>query len=59
MKRQLRMVAVVYLPMEDGETQEQAEDRVLELIEAQGMNVYAYEGASVIERADNSDHPVR
>ena len=37
-----RVEAVIYMPMETEETQEQAEDRFLEKIEDAGMEVYSW-----------------
>ena len=49
MKKMFRMVAAIYLPMKENETQEQAEDRAIELIEDAGMEVYSWWNAEEIE----------
>lgn len=49
----LRMVCAVYLPMEDGETQDQAEERALELIENAGARVYSWWNAETIDDTDD------
>lgn len=54
MEKMFRMVAAVYLPMEENETQEQAEDRAVELIEDAGMEVYSWWNTEVIEIADET-----
>lgn len=47
-----RMVCALYLPMEENETQEQAEDKALELIEDAGMEVYSWWNAEIVNIAD-------
>lgn len=49
MKKIIRMVAEIYLPMEKNETQEQAEDRAIELIENAGVGVYLHWNAEVVK----------
>jgi len=49
MKKMFRMVAAIYMPMEENETQEQAEDRAIELIEDAGMEVYSWWNAEEVE----------
>ena len=41
MKR-LRMEAVLYVQMHDGETQEEAEDRLLDVAESSGIKIVAW-----------------
>lgn len=48
-KRMFRVEAVIYMPMEEEETQESAEDRFLEEIEALGMEVYSWTDAHIAE----------
>lgn len=48
-KRMFRIEAVIYMPMEENETQETAEDRFLEEIEALGMEVYSYTDTYIAE----------
>lgn len=52
--KQFRMTATIYLPMEENETEEQAEDRVLELIEDAGMEIYSWGDTEVIGKFDNA-----
>lgn len=40
--KMLRMVCALYLPMDEGETQEQASERMLELIEGAGVDLYSW-----------------
>lgn len=49
MKKMFRIHAVIYMPMEDGETQEQAEDRFLEKIEDAGMEVYTWTDVQIVD----------
>lgn len=49
MKKMFRMVAAIYMPMEENETQEQAEDRAIELIEDAGIEVYSWWNAEEVE----------
>ncbi len=49
----LRMVCAVYLQMKDGETQDQAEERALDLIENAGARVYSWWNAETIDDADD------
>jgi len=46
--RTFRMTASIYLPMEENETEEQAEDRLIELIEDAGIEVYSWSDTEVI-----------
>ena len=55
MKKLFRMVAAIYLPMEENETQEQAEDRALELIEDAGMEVYSWWNTEIVNNADEQE----
>lgn len=50
MKKAFRVDAIIYMPMEEGETQEQAEDRFLEKIEDAGMEVYAWTDVHIAEQ---------
>ena len=52
MAKMFRMLVALYLPMEENETQEQAEDRALELIEDAGMSIYSWSDTEVINNAD-------
>ena len=45
----LRMRVVIYTEMEDDETIEDAADRVLNVIEDAGMNVYACDGVELVD----------
>ena len=51
-KRMFRIDAVIYMPMADDETQEQAEDRFLEEIESLGMEVYAWTDVHIAEQIE-------
>ena len=52
MPKVLRMKATIYMKMEDGETREQAEDRLVDTIDdIDGMSVYAWESVEVITSA--------
>ena len=53
--KMFRMVCALYLPMEENETQEQAEDRALELIEDAGMEVYSWWNAETVNIADEQE----
>ncbi len=48
MSRLLRMTVALYVPMKVGETQEEAEDRALEEIEDDGMEIYSWQDVEVI-----------
>lgn len=50
--KMLRMVAAVYMQMEEKETQEEAEDRLIELIEDAGMEVYSWWNVETVENHD-------
>ena len=45
----LRMRVVVYEPMDDDDTIEDAEDRVLEKIESMGMKIASFDGVEVTD----------
>ena len=53
--KMLRMVCALYLPMKENETQKQAEDRVLEMIEDAGMEVYSWWNAETVDSADEQE----
>ena len=50
--KQLRMEAVLYLPMEEYETQEEAEDRLIDLCESVGIVLLGFRQTEVIEHAE-------
>ena len=49
MKKMLRMVVALYLPMEENDTQELAEDRMLEYVVNAGMETYAWWNSEVVD----------
>ena len=53
--KMFRMVCALYLPMEENETQEQAEDRALELIEDAGMEIYSLWTAETVDVVDGQE----
>lgn len=54
-KPMLRMTAAIYLELEDGETQAEAESRMTELLEQQGVLLVAWSESEVID-CDDEDH---
>ena len=50
--KDLRMEAVLRLPMEEGETKEQAEDRLIDLMEQSGVKLVGWMGETTIETLD-------
>jgi len=53
MKKVLRIVPVIYFSMEPGETQDEAEDRFLEIIDGVGLDVSSYSAAVIEEGEEN------
>ena len=50
--KELRMEAVLRLPMEEGETKEQAEDRLIDLMEKSGVKLVGWMGETTIENIE-------
>ena len=53
--KELRMEAVLRLPMEDRETKEQAEDRLIDLMEKSGVKLVGWMGETTIETLNESE----
>ena len=53
--KELRMEAVLRLPMEDRETKEQAEDRLIDLMEKSGVKLVGGMGETTIETLEESE----
>jgi hypothetical protein len=49
------MEAVLRLPMEDRETKEQAEDRLIDLMEKSGVKLVGWMGEATIETLEESE----
>lgn len=54
MKKVLRIVPVIYFQMEPNETQDEAEDRFLKIIDDIGLETTSY-SSSVIEEGDKNE----
>ena len=55
MRKDLRMEAILRLPMEEGETKEQAEDRLIDLMEKSGVKLVGWMGETTIETLEESE----
>ena len=53
--KELWMEAVLRLPMEDDETKEQAEDRLIDLMEQSGVKLVGWMGETTIETLNESE----
>ena len=51
----LRMHGTIYLPMKDGETKDDAFDRVLEALDALDVGVSAWDELEVLDGEDGGD----